>query len=515
MKRFSICVTSDVHGYIMPNNYRNQQEEAMGLAKTASIIKEIRKNNHTILIDNGDFIQGSPFTYYFAKKVSDRPSPMMKAANLLGYDAAIIGNHEFNYGMPYLHHTIEASNFPWLSANIIRNATGKPVFGQPYIIKEIANVRVAILGTTTHYIPNWEDPKTIDGLSFEDACQSIKKWVAHIKETEAPDVMVVCYHGGFECDLSTGEPTEACTGENQGYQICEMVKGIDILITGHQHRYLADVVNGVTVIQPGSNGQALGEIVVTYDEEKIDSISTAIHYVGEQTTIDTQTREVIAEEEREVQQFLDQTIATVEGDMEIQDPMVVRKQGHPFINYINALQMRVSNAPISCTALFHDQSPGFPKQITMRDIVANYIYPNTLKVLRVTGQDIKAALEKSATYFTLENEKIAVNPDFLNPKPQPYNYDMWQGIDYQIKVSKPIGDRVVKLTYQGEPLALDQYYHVVMNNYRASGGGDYQMFQQKEVVKDIPVDMTELITDDLVKQGMIRPDPTKHFEILR
>ncbi|UOQ87217.1 bifunctional metallophosphatase/5'-nucleotidase [Gracilibacillus salinarum] len=515
MKRFSICITSDVHGYIMPNNYRNQEEEAMGLAKAASIISEIRKKHRMILIDNGDFIQGSPFTYYFAKKVSRKPSPMIKSANLLGYDAAIIGNHEFNYGMSYLNNTIDASDFPWLSANIVHHDTGEPVFGQPYIIKEIDHVRVAILGTTTHYIPNWEDPKTIEGLSFEDACQSIKKWVDFIKVTEAPDVMVVCYHGGFERDPSSGEPTEASTGENQGYQICETVDGIDILITGHQHRYIAEVIKGVTVIQPGSNGQALGEIVVSYNEAEVASISTAIHYVGEQTTVDTQITDGIAEEEKEVQAFLDQTIATTAGAMEIQDPLSVRMQGHPFINYINALQMKVSDAPISCTALFHDQSPGFPKQITMRDIVANYIYPNTLKVLRVTGNDIKAALEKSATFFTVDNGQININPDFIHPKPQPYNYDMWQGIDYQIKVSNPIGDRVIKLSFQGEPIEPEQYYQVVMNNYRASGGGDYHMFKQKEVIKDIPVDMTELITDDLLKQGVIHPDLTRHFEILR
>ncbi|QGH36473.1 bifunctional metallophosphatase/5'-nucleotidase [Gracilibacillus salitolerans] len=513
MKTVSIGVTSDVHGYIMPTNYRNNQETQMGLAKTASILKEIRRKYDTILIDNGDFIQGSPFTYYFAKKQPDQPSPMINIANQLNYDLAVIGNHEFNYGLHYLQEAVEVSDFPWLSANIIDKKTKQPFLGKPYIIKKIAGIRFAILGLTTHYIPNWEDPNHIEDLTFEDACQSAKKWVAKIRETEAPDVMIVSYHGGLERDPKTGEPTEDFTGENQGYQICQEVEGIDILITGHQHRFLTEQINGVTVVQPGNNGQAIAEITLTIDQ-RIQSITSTLHYVDEQTEIDRQVENSIVEDERAVQAFLDQTITTVKGDMEICDPMKVRLNGHPFINYINQLQMNIAEVDISCTALFHDQSPGFPKQVTMRDIVSNYIYPNTLKVLKITGHDIKEALEKSASYFQLENKEIVINPSYLEPKPQPYNYDMWQGIYYEVKVSNPIGERVITLEYQGQPLELSQEFQVVMNNYRASGGGDYHMFKNKEVVKDIPIDMTELIADDLLKRNELIPKSNSHFRII-
>ncbi|WP_163580375.1 bifunctional metallophosphatase/5'-nucleotidase [Gracilibacillus saliphilus] len=513
MKTVSICVTSDVHGHIMPTNYRNNQEEQLGLAKAATILKKIREKNHTILIDNGDFIQGSPFTYYFAKKQADQPSPMIKVANQLNYDLAVIGNHEFNYGLPYLQEAVEASDFPWLSANIVDNSTNQPFLGKPYIIKETAGIRIAILGLTTHYIPNWEDPNHIKNLTFDDAVKTAKKWVAKIRETEVPDVMVVSYHGGLERDPKTGEPTEELTGENQGYQICQEVEGIDICITGHQHRYLTEKINGVTVVQPGNNGQAIAEIKVEFDQT-IQSVTSTLHRLDEQTEVDREVEYSIREEERQVQAFLDQTITTVKGDMEIRDPMKVRLHGHPFINYINQLQMDVAEADISCTALFHDLSPGFPQQITMRDIVSNYIYPNTLKVLKLTGQDIKDALEKSASFFQVENNQIEINPAYLKPKPQPYNYDMWQGIYYKVKLSNPIGERVIRLEYQGEPLDLNQEFQVVMNNYRASGGGDYYMFKNKEVVKDIPIDMTELITDDLLKRDELVPDQTSYFRII-
>ncbi|SFM19107.1 2',3'-cyclic-nucleotide 2'-phosphodiesterase / 3'-nucleotidase [Gracilibacillus orientalis] len=514
MKTVSICVTSDVHGYIMPTNYRNNQEEHIGLAKTATIIKKVKEKNDTILIDNGDFIQGSPFTYYFAKKQPDQPSPMINVANQLNYDLAVIGNHEFNYGLQYLQEAVEASDFPWLSANIIDNNTHQPFLGKPYMIKEIAGIRFAILGLTTHYIPNWEDPNHIENLTFEDACKSAKNWVTKIRKTEAPDVMVVSYHGGLERDPQTGELTEDLTGENQGYQICQEVEGIDILITGHQHRFLTEKINGVTVVQPGNNGQAIAEITLEIDQT-IQSITSTLHYVDEQTIVDSQVENSILEEERAVQAFLDQTITTVKGDMEIHDPMEVRLEGHPFINYINQLQLDIAKADISCTALFHDQSPGFPEQITMRDIVSNYIYPNTLKVLKITGHDIKDAIEKSVSYFQVENNEMVINPTFLKPKPQPYNYDMWQGIYYEVKASNPIGERVITLEYQGQPLDLNQEFQVVMNNYRASGGGDYHMFKDKEVVKDIPIDMTELIADDLLKRDELVPNTTSYFRILQ
>ncbi|MDX8045120.1 bifunctional UDP-sugar hydrolase/5'-nucleotidase [Gracilibacillus sp. S3-1-1] len=514
MEKVSICVTSDVHGYIMPTTYRDHQEVNIGLAKAASIIQHIREKNHTILIDNGDFIQGSPATYYFAKKQGDQASPVIKVANQLKYDLAVLGNHEFNYGSDYLQKAVDAAEYPFLSANIIDERTTEPYFGKPYVIKEIAGIRMAILGLTTHYIPNWEEPKHIEQLRFEDACESAKKWVAKIRETEAPDVMVVCYHGGLERDPQTGEPTEDLTGENQGYQICQEVDGIDILITGHQHRFLSEEINGVTVVQPGNNGQAVAEVTLSIGE-KVESITSTLHYVDDETKADEQVIDSLKEEEKAVQEFLDQVMTNVKGDMTISDGMDVRLNGHPFINYINQLQLDVSGADLSGTALFNDTSPGFGEQITMRDIVSNYIYPNTLKVLNITGHDVKAALERSASYFALEGDEIGVNPSFLQPKPQPYNYDMWQGVYYEINVSKPIGERVVVLEYEGQPLDLDQEFRVVMNNYRASGGGNYHMFKDKEVVKDIAVDMTELIADDLLKKAELIPDFTKHFRVFK
>lgn len=195
---------------------------------------------------------------------------MSLLANYLQYDAAIIGNHEFNYGMNILNNAVTTANFPYLSANILDKNINKPYFGKPYLIKQIeSNIKIAILGVTTHYIPNWEQAHHIKDLLFEDALKTTKKWVSYIREHEKPDLLVVAYHGGFEKDLQTGEPTDVLTGENQGYAMCHEIEGIDLLLTGHQHREISHTMaNGVTILQTGCNGHSVGKVKVTFEKTK-------------------------------------------------------------------------------------------------------------------------------------------------------------------------------------------------------------------------------------------------------
>ncbi|WP_117168323.1 bifunctional metallophosphatase/5'-nucleotidase [Paraliobacillus sediminis] len=519
-KKITLLYTSDVHGYILPTNYSDHQERALGLAKLATVIKQKRKHDAIILLDNGDLIQGSPFTFYHAKYHSDRPNPMVKVANEMGYTSSVFGNHEFNYGLDYLRSVIEQADFPWLSATVVNKEDNEPAFGKPYLMKEVDGIKIAILGVTTHYIPNWEDPKNIPNLAFVDAVEATKEWVAHIKKEEQPDVCIVSYHGGFERDLETGEPTEPLTGENQGYRMCHEVEGIDILLTGHQHRSIATELNGVTVVQPSNNAQLLGEVSMTLTKEsgswKMTDSKPNLLEVDASIEADQTIVNLVQDLEHKTQEWLDTPIGQMDGDMSITDPLTVRLKEHPFVEFVNKVQMDVANVTISNTALFNNDSPGFPKNVTMRDIVSNYVYPNTLKVVRITGKDIKDALEKSATYFVIDKDgEVAVNPAYMNPKPQHYNYDMWEGIEYELKISNPIGDRVASLNYQGAPINDEQEYDVVMNNYRAGGGGNFTMFQGKPVVKDIPTDMTELIANYIIKQKMIKVSNNSNWKVIK
>lgn len=513
-----IYVTSDIHGYVLPLTYGNNEKAEIGLAKTTGLLKEHMFNRpNTFLIDNGDLIQGTPLTYYHAKTDQADVNPMVLLLNELNYDAAIIGNHEFNYGLPYLYKTIDDSKFPWLSANIVHRGTEKPVFGQPFVIKTFdCGLKVALLGLTTQYVPNWENPEHIKGLDFLDAVETAKKWIPYLRSKS--DVIIVSYHGGFERDLRTGEPTESLTKENQAYQLCMEVEGIDVLVTGHQHRLLTGEVNFVTIVQPGTQGTELGYVEVKVNGEgdswEVKDKRARLLSVNDHEP-DQQVLNLIQPYEMKTQKWLDQPLGQVDGDMTITDPMLTRLADHPFIEFINKVQMEAAGVDISSTALFDDHSKGFSKHITMRDIVSNYVYPNTLKVIEITGRDMKDALERSASYFSVNEEgDPIINPAFSIPKPQHYNYDMWEGIDYTIDLSKPLGHRIVNLMHKGKPIESNSLYEVVMNNYRAGGGGDYPMLKGKRVVKDIPIDMSELMANYILNRGTIQATCDHNWRVM-
>jgi len=514
-----ILYTSDVHGHALPINYGTNEQAELGLAKYATLVKHTReKNDHVIVIDNGDLIQGTPFMTHYVKEHSEKTNPMISIMNRIGIDAGVIGNHEFNFGKAILQNAVKQSNYPTLSANSLDEKTGKPYFGPPYITKTLTNgIKVVIIGVTTHYIPNWETPEHIQGIKFADAFHTLQYWVQEIRLKEKCDLLIAAYHGGLERDIETGEVIENLTGENQGYEMAEKIDGIDVLLTGHQHRVLTGKISDCLIIQPGKNAETYGEVDVELQTNENGWVIT-----NKQATVQTlegiETDSIIVRDNKELEQstqdWLDKPIGYVDGDMTIQDPLEARIKKHPFIEFIQNVQMDATGADISVTSLLSNDSTGFPSTVTVRDIVTNYKYPNSLVVLSLTGRDIKQALEKSAAYFVLDPRgSITVNPDYISPKPQHYNYDMWEGIDYTIRVSNPRGNKVENISYHGEVLDMDRNYHVVMNNYRASGGGDFDMFKNKPVVKEIKQDMVELISNYIQKQKTIKAAVTTNFAV--
>jgi len=518
----TLLETSDLHGHFYPTDYRGPNDLPLGLAKLSNIIRRERSENPALLlIDNGDILQGTPFMYHYAKNDRGGIHPAARALNALRYDAAVLGNHEFNYGLELLSKAIQESSCPWLSANIVKEADGQPAFGQPYRIFQMPEgIRIAVLGVTTHYIPNWEDPANIQGLAFEDALATTQRWVKFIREFEKPDAVVVCYHGGFERDPATGEATEPLTGENQGYEICSL-EGVDALMTGHQHRLLAGELNGTAFAQPGSAGQAIAKIQLVFQQMaeggwKIERKTAELIHVDDSVMADAEFLALFIEDERKTQEWLNQPIGTAESDLSITDPFAARQADHAFTEFVNRVQMDSTGAEISCAAIFTNEARGFQQGITMRDVVSNYIYPNTLKVVLLSGRDIREALEQSARYFTIDEQTggLRVSESYLWPKPQHFNYDMWEGIEYELDILKPEGQRVVKLLRHGEPLRSDAAYEVVMNSYRAGGGGNFDMIQDKPVVREIPTDMTEILADYIMKRGIIRASCDHNWKVV-
>ncbi|GAB6188754.1 bifunctional metallophosphatase/5'-nucleotidase [Marinitoga arctica] len=502
-----ILHTSDLHGNIFPVNYATNSPYYVGLGRVATFYKmEKEKNPNVLLIDTGDLIQGTPLEYYHARIDNQPIDPMVKVMNHLGYIASVLGNHEFNYGKNILNKAISEANFPFLSANIVDRDTGKPVY-KPYMVFDYKGVKIGILGLTTKYIPHWEDPKNIRNLDFYDPVEVAKKYVKILREQEKVDVLIVGYHGGFERDLKTGEPTEELTGENQAYQLLTEVPGIDVLLTGHQHRSLSGVYNNVAISMPSSWGKKVGRIELTLDNSdgnwKVVAKKSEL-LDSKKVESDPEVLALVQDYEDKVQEWLDQPVGTAKGDFYVYDPLKVRLADHPLIEFVNTVQQTYSGVKISSTALFNNEIKGWKSgPVTLRDINGVYIYPNTLKVLKVSGKDIKDAIEKSADYFVYENGKVDVNKSWVEPKPRHYNYDMWEGINYIIDVSKPVGERVVWLEYDGMPIEMDKEYEIVLNNYRAGGGGGYSMFAGKPVVKEVMMEVSELIADYIMEHKTI------------
>ncbi|MCF6515270.1 bifunctional metallophosphatase/5'-nucleotidase [Lactobacillus sp. S2-2] len=514
--KLTILSTSDTHGYIEPTNYiKKNSQMNFGLEKAATTINKIKQNNpYTITIDNGDFLEGSPLAYYLAKvNQPNSPKPLSDAFNQINYDFGIIGNHEFNYGINYLNSAISTSKRQFLCANILKN--NKPCFGLPYQIKIINNVKVAVIGLTTQGVCKWQNNDLLNGLSIKSGVDTLKKYLPEMKQKA--DVIIVSYHGGLERDAD-GHEIEDLNGENEGYQILKEFPEIDALVTGHQHRKIADKLFNTPYTQPGKRGEYIGQIDLEIEKDngiyQVINSDCKLVNTGQETE-NLNIKKQIKPIHDQLEEWLSMPLAVINGSMKYDDPFKARLQGNAFINFVQKIQMKTMKVDISATALFTNEAYGFENPITMRNIMTNYIYPNSLATLKITGQDLKDAIEKSSNYFIVENDKIKVNPDYIYPKRRDYNYDMFAGVEYTLKISNPIGQRVIELLYHGKPIEMNQEYKIALNAYRAVGGKRYPMYNESKIINQNPITMSQLIADYLRKNKLIDADNQSNFKIIK
>lgn len=495
-----ILATSDLHGAVYPISYADSSPKNLGMAKLKTLIDSLR-DEHTILIDNGDVLEGSPLSFYHYHYHPLELSPMTLAMNDMHYDYLNLGNHDFNYGEEALQKHLSHLDAVCLTSNVLMYDAP---LGPKYVIRQMDGVKLALFAVDTSYIPHWEQPEHIAHCSFPDAFESAKQCVEAIQSNEHPDYIIGIYHGGFERDLDTWELTEEDTGENQGCRMLKEIEGIDVLITGHQHRSIARMVNGIAVTQTHDSGSELACI-------EIDPLTHTItpSLIQADTDADQHLMSLCDNEEAACQKWLDSPLGTSKIDLRITDEFDARLHKSQVITFLNRVAMDESGAQLSASALFLGAT-GFRPSITMRDLVSTYVYPNTLTVKRVSGKVLKEYLEKDAEYFSIENGTIAVNPSYALPKPQHYNYDMVDGIDYTIKVSNPVGSRITRLEYQGAPVTDDMSFTLCLNNYRAAGGGNFNMIKDAPTEKEIPSGMVELMADWILAHQTIDFKPVNN-----
>lgn len=498
-----IYQTSDIHGYIYPTDYLSEQ--SLGLLKIESYILEDEKNyDASLKIDCGDMIQGSPLANYLHMQVLG--NVLLDGMEKIGYDAYVIGNHEFNYGKAYLHCAYQKIEEKILNANI----EGLDLKTKPYQIFNFSGFKIAVIGLTTAFIPNWEQSKNIEGIRFHNPVEVYAKYEKELKEQA--DLIVVAYHGGFECSLDEQmKSTEKQTKENQGSEMIRRFKSIDVLLSGHQHRGFVTMVDDVVCAQPHHNGMSFVKLVIdTVTMEKKVELIEVKHL---NLSLNQELEQCYRIHQENCLNYLAQPIGHINQSMLISDVFSARLKGHMFMNFIHQVQLEVSGAQLSVASLF-DQAIGFDQSISLKDVMLNYPYPNTLKVIRLKGKKIKEAIEKSATYFMLEDGNVSINEVFVKPKVQNYNYDFFGGLQYWIDIRRPFGDRVVKMLFEGEEMNLDADYEVVLSNYRLSNTSVYPCYENAECIKEIDMDISTILVDYLHSHPDVEITEKNNFKII-
>jgi 2',3'-cyclic-nucleotide 2'-phosphodiesterase/3'-nucleotidase len=490
-----IIQTSDIHGFLYPNNYI--EDKPIGVLRFENYLAKLRVDHDVILIDTGDLIQGSPLTYHLNKFQNEIDNPIISQVNHLGYDVFTLGNHEFNYGLDYLQRSLSKFNGQIVDASI--DGLDKILDVKPYTIIESNDLKIGIIGLTTSHIPYWEDEKHIAGLTFNNIVETYRLYEKELKAN--CDFIIVNYHGGFEYDLNDlNIPTELINHENDGGLLLKSFDSIDLLLTGHQHREISQLINNTVCMQPGYqcanisqieivNGQIVDYKLVNLDTVVINPIKS------------------LSDAEVKVQSFINQIIGTLDDDLLVEDLFDARVNGHDVINLIHQVQLSMTGADISAVSLF-DSAIGLKKDITVKDVIALYPFPNTLKVLRITKDELIQAIEVSASYFELVDNELTVSDKFNYPKKEHYNYDMYSGCEYTIDVTKPVGQRVKLIDFNQDTI------DIVVNNYRASNFAWYPMYEDKEVIKEITIDMVELLINYISENKHIVIDDNSKFKIL-
>jgi len=511
--KITLLETSDIHGAIYPYDYFKDAPANGGLATLSTLVKGVRADNpNTLLLDNGDNQQGTPLTYYFNKVDTTAKNPVVAAMNIMAYDAMTLGNHEFNYGLAVVDKARTESNFPWLAANIYKE-DGTNYF-TPYIVKTVAGVKVGILGLTTKNIPNWEVPANIKGLVFKDTVEEAQKWVKVLKETEKVDLVVVLAHEGFEKDIDTGKDLGTSI-ENQAYAIATTVPGIDVLLTGHTHLSIpGKTLNGVLVMQPKNAGVEICKADITMEQTATGWKVVTKTGVNLPVTADTVADQAILDATKTQHEtavnYMKQPLGEATGDF---PGATSRTEDTAIMDLIQKVQMKYANTDLSLAAMLPTPAPSFKSgPLTVRDMYSLYIYENTLFAISVTGQQIKDELEWSANYFnTYTYNKTATS--LVNSSVAGYNYDMLQGADYVIDITKPVGQRISGLMYHGKPMDMAATYTLALNNYRAGGGG-FLGFKGSPIVYQSSDEIRNLMIQYVKDTGKIDPTVDGNWHVV-
>ncbi|WP_145932152.1 bifunctional 2',3'-cyclic-nucleotide 2'-phosphodiesterase/3'-nucleotidase [Yersinia bercovieri] len=570
-----VLETTDLHSNMMDfDYYKDKPTEKFGLVRTASLIEAARQQaTNSVLVDNGDLIQGSPLGDYMAAKglKAGEIHPVYKAMNTLDYAVGNIGNHEFNYGLDYLKKSLAGAKFPYVNANVIDVKSGKPLF-QPYLIVDTPvkdregkthNLRIGYIGFVPPQVMIWDKANLSGKVTVNDITETAKKWVPEMRKQGA-DLVVAIPHSGLSSD-----PYKTMA-ENSVYYLSQ-VPGIDAIMFGHAHAIFpskdfaaikgADIaqgtLNGIPAVMPGQWGDHLGvvDFVLNNDQGQwqVTQAKAEARPIYDKTAQKSLAAEnadlvkVLAADHQGTRDFVSQPIGKASDNMYsylalIQDDPTVQIvnnaqraytehfiQGDPDLAGLPVLS---AAAPFKAGGRKNDPASFVEVEkgeLTFRNAADLYLYPNTLVVVKASGAEVKQWLECSAAQFN----QIDVN----SRQPQPlinwdgfrtYNFDVIDGVKYEIDVSQPArydgecalindkAERIKKLTFNGKPIDPKATFLIATNNYRAysgkfAGTGDSHIaFASPDENRAV---LSAYISTETKKHGQVTPQADNNWRL--
>lgn len=536
-KHLKIIFTTDVHGNYFPYDFRHNHWGKGSLqrvhAYVAHAIKETPGN--MLLIDGGDMLQGEPTAYYFNTHCINRRHQVADICNYIGYDVAVIGNHDIEMGKAIFDKYTKECSFPILGANVIDTSTGQPYF-PPYKMFYRQGLKIAVLGFITPAIPHWIPKKTWEGMEFENIKDSAAKWVKTVQEEEEPDYIIGIMHSGMADGIETPDYKENATRET-----VESVDGFDLVLYGHDHANNLEEITSpsgrkVICVNPGCYAYNIAIADITFhtdDEGNVTNHDTQclIHYIG---TLHNQHgasfKKHFSYPLHKVKHFATQKIGSFLNRVDATDAYF---GSSAYIDLIQDLQLHVSQADISFTAPLFFNASIDAGDIKVSNLFDLYRFEDHLYTLRLTGQEVKDYLEMSYSNWiqqmhSPDDPLLLIGPMKSNPTRMGFrnfifNFDSACGIRYEVDVRNPSGQMVNILSMQdGSPFSPTATYTVAMTAYRANGGGELLtkgagLTKEEIDTRIIHVsehDIRHYLLEYIKQRGTIDPKPLGHWRFI-
>lgn len=533
--RLRIIETTDVHGSFFPYDFINRKPKAGTLARVSSYVNKLRNEpgNNVILVDNGDILQGQPTCYFYNYINTQQVNVAAELLNYMKYDAQNLGNHDVETGHAVYDKWIKELNCPVLGANIIDTKTGK-TYVPPYTILQKEGVKVAILGIITPAIPNWLTEDLWEGLHFKEMVSTARYWMDYLCNNERPDVVIGLFHSGKDGGIVTDE-----YDEDASIKIAREVPGFDVILFGHDHaRFNETVINsegkGVLCLNPANNAFYVADatIELTLKRGKVVDRKTTGQLVNiTEEPVDELFMKHFQPHMDAVNKYVSRKIGEFKHSIYTRDSYFGNSA---FTDFIMNLELQISGADIAFNAPLSFDAAIKEGPLYVSDMFNLYRYENQLCVMRLTGEEIRRHLEMSYNlwvntmkspddHLLLLAENTWNDQQRLGFKNYTFNFDSAAGIDYEVDVTKPEGQKVHILRMSnGEPFDEAKWYKVAINSYRAEGGGELLTkgagiphdSLSSRILWRSEKDLRYYLMQEIEKAGVMDPQPNSNWRFV-